>query len=216
MPPLLRPSRRPFIDLGLYALPIELREQSPHGAKLQIAGEDGALHLRLLPPGVSAAKQGSVRAASAAVSGLAISAATLWLVLLAWPASRWVGSLADLASLHLLVPVALASATVKFDDSAVDNVRCEFMNRIFDLLHVAALGSGIPSTHGTKCIIGRLGASHSIWRYVLQPNKPVSISKPRNPPFRKHMLPNRQLKRVAFRDLLEFLLGHGVYRLPPF
>src|SRR6202035_5764155 len=30
------------IDLGLYALPIELREQSAHGAKLQIPGEDGA------------------------------------------------------------------------------------------------------------------------------------------------------------------------------
>src|ERR1700730_3488098 len=36
------------IDLGPNALPIELREQSPHGAKLQIAGEDGAHHRRLL------------------------------------------------------------------------------------------------------------------------------------------------------------------------
>src|ERR1700730_9019965 len=35
------------IDLGPDPLPIELREQSPHGAKLQIAGEDGAHHLRL-------------------------------------------------------------------------------------------------------------------------------------------------------------------------
>src|ERR1700675_303897 len=36
------------IELGPYTLPIELREQSSHGAKLQIAGEDGADHLRLL------------------------------------------------------------------------------------------------------------------------------------------------------------------------
>src|SRR3984893_18644164 len=36
------------IDLGPDPLPIERREQSPQGAKLQIAGEDGAHHLRLL------------------------------------------------------------------------------------------------------------------------------------------------------------------------
>src|ERR1700738_1530080 len=36
------------IDLGPYALPIKLRDQSPHGAKRQIPGEDGALRLRLL------------------------------------------------------------------------------------------------------------------------------------------------------------------------
>src|SRR3984893_13806641 len=36
------------IDLGPDALPIKLRDQSPDGAKLQIACEDGADHLRLL------------------------------------------------------------------------------------------------------------------------------------------------------------------------
>src|ERR1700730_8385963 len=36
------------IDLGPYALPVELREQSPHGAKLQIACENGPYYLRLL------------------------------------------------------------------------------------------------------------------------------------------------------------------------
>src|SRR5437660_4778688 len=36
------------IDLGPDALPIELQEQSAHGATLQIAGEDGADHLCLL------------------------------------------------------------------------------------------------------------------------------------------------------------------------
>jgi hypothetical protein len=35
------------IDLGPDALPIKLREQSAHGAKLQIPGEDGADRLRL-------------------------------------------------------------------------------------------------------------------------------------------------------------------------
>jgi hypothetical protein len=34
------------IDFGPHALPIELREQSPHGAKLQISCENGAHHLR--------------------------------------------------------------------------------------------------------------------------------------------------------------------------
>src|ERR1700738_23987 len=38
----------PAIDLGPYAPPVEFREQSPHGAKLQIACEDGAHRLRLL------------------------------------------------------------------------------------------------------------------------------------------------------------------------
>jgi 3',5'-cyclic AMP phosphodiesterase CpdA len=75
---------------------------------------EGLRHLaeRLLPRGVSTAKRDSVRAVSAAASGLTISAAALWLVALAWPASRWIGGLADLASPHLLIPVALANAVV--------------------------------------------------------------------------------------------------------
>jgi hypothetical protein len=75
---------------------------------------EGFRHLveRFLPHGVSLARRGSVRATSAAVSGLAISAAALWLAVLAWPSSRWVGTLADLASPHLLIPIALANAVV--------------------------------------------------------------------------------------------------------
>jgi len=70
-----------------------------------IACREGLRHLadRLLSHGASTARRASVRAASAAASGLAISAAALWLVVLAWPASRWVGNLADLASPHLLI-----------------------------------------------------------------------------------------------------------------
>ena len=79
-----------------------------------IACREGLRHLadRLLPHGASTARRASVRSASAAASGLAISAAALWLVVLAWPASRWIGNLADLASPHLLIPVALANAVL--------------------------------------------------------------------------------------------------------
>ena len=75
---------------------------------------EGVRHLveGVLPYGVSMARRASVRSVSAAASGLAISGAALWLIVLAWPASRWVGNLADLASPHLLFPVALANAIV--------------------------------------------------------------------------------------------------------
>jgi Calcineurin-like phosphoesterase len=66
----------------------------------------------LLPHSVDATRRASVRAASAAASGLVISAAALSLLVLAWPASRWVGSLADFASPHLLITPALANAVV--------------------------------------------------------------------------------------------------------
>ena len=67
---------------------------------------------RLLPQAASAAGRASVRAVSAAASGVAISAASFWVAALAWPASRWVGSLADFASPRLLVTIALANAVV--------------------------------------------------------------------------------------------------------
>ena len=61
-----------------------------------VACREGLRHTadRLLPHGASAVRRVSVRAASAAASGLAISMAALWLVVLAWPASRWVGNFA--------------------------------------------------------------------------------------------------------------------------
>jgi hypothetical protein len=75
---------------------------------------EGLRHLveRLLPHSTGAARRASVRAASGVASGVAISATALWLVALAWPTSRWVGSLSDLASPLLLIPVALANAVV--------------------------------------------------------------------------------------------------------
>ncbi len=64
----------------------------------------------MLPDRMSAAGRASIRAGSAAVTGLAISAVSFGLVALVWPATRWTGSLADFASARLLVVVALANA----------------------------------------------------------------------------------------------------------
>ena len=66
----------------------------------------------LLPGDVPMAKRNMVRRAGAAMSGLLIGAVAFALAATAWPASRWVGSIADLASPHLLVPIALANAVV--------------------------------------------------------------------------------------------------------
>ena len=66
----------------------------------------------LLPSGIATAKRNAIRAAGAAMSGLLIGAAAFALAATAWPASRWMGSLADLASPHLLVPIAFANAVV--------------------------------------------------------------------------------------------------------
>jgi hypothetical protein len=65
-----------------------------------------------LPSGTATAKRNTIRAAGAAISGLLIGAIAFAVAGVAWPASRWVGSLADLASPHLLVPIALANAVV--------------------------------------------------------------------------------------------------------
>ena len=75
---------------------------------------EGLRHLLegLLPSGIATAKRNTTRAAGAAMSGLLIGAAAFGLAAAAWPASRWVGSFADLASPHLLVPIAFANAVV--------------------------------------------------------------------------------------------------------
>jgi 3',5'-cyclic AMP phosphodiesterase CpdA len=66
----------------------------------------------LLPSGVTTARRNAFRVAGAMMSGLLIGAVAFALAAMAWPASRWVGSLADLASPHFLVPIALANAVV--------------------------------------------------------------------------------------------------------
>ena len=65
-----------------------------------------------LPSGIATAKRNTIRAAGAAMSGVLVGAAAFGLAAVAWPASRWVGSLADIASPHLLVPIAFANAVV--------------------------------------------------------------------------------------------------------
>jgi Calcineurin-like phosphoesterase len=66
----------------------------------------------LLPKDVSPAGRASVRAGCAAASGVAICAGALGLVALAWPCTRWAGTLGEFASLALLVKVTLANAVV--------------------------------------------------------------------------------------------------------
>lgn len=79
-----------------------------------IAFREGLRHLaeRLLATRMSVARRASIRAGIAAVSGFAICGLGLGLAVLVWPASRWVGSLSDIASPHLLVPVILANGVV--------------------------------------------------------------------------------------------------------
>lgn len=75
---------------------------------------EGVQHLaeRLLTPGLGREQHARLRSATAACAGLIGCVAALWLLTLAWPASRWVGDVADLASpLRLIIP-ALANATV--------------------------------------------------------------------------------------------------------
>lgn len=63
----------------------------------------------------SAANDGmraSLRSASALVSGLLICAASMWVVSLAWPLSRWTASLAHVESLNWLASTIAANAIV--------------------------------------------------------------------------------------------------------
>jgi hypothetical protein len=75
---------------------------------------EGLRHLmeHLLLPRGGAITSARVRAASAAGAGIALSGLALGVVLLVWPASRWLGGVADLASPHRLIVPVLANATV--------------------------------------------------------------------------------------------------------
>jgi predicted phosphodiesterase len=86
--------------LGVQPAYIIFREGFRHGVE------------QLLPQGVSAAGRAWVRALSAAASGMVLSAASLGIIALAWPATRWVGTLAEFASPRLLITAALANAVV--------------------------------------------------------------------------------------------------------
>ena len=79
-----------------------------------IAFREGLRHLadRLFAGGMSDDRRAVVRAGTAAVSGVAMCGLGVGVVVLVWPASRWVGSLPDLAAPHRLMSAVLANSVV--------------------------------------------------------------------------------------------------------
>jgi hypothetical protein len=67
---------------------------------------------RVLWSRVGKDKRATLRAATTAAAGVAICGASLLLVMLAWPHTRWIGDMSDLAAVHRLAPVALANSVV--------------------------------------------------------------------------------------------------------
>jgi Calcineurin-like phosphoesterase len=67
---------------------------------------------RWLPPHASAESRARLRATAAAGAGLVLCGIALWVVSLAWPASRWIGDVADFVFPHRLVVPALANSVV--------------------------------------------------------------------------------------------------------
>jgi hypothetical protein len=101
--PLLRLAENSFWSLNALAVQpvyIAVREALRHLAE------------RLLATRMSDDQRASVRAGTAAVSGCAMCAVGIGLVVLAWPASRWLGDPSDLTSPLQLVPVVLANSVV--------------------------------------------------------------------------------------------------------
>jgi hypothetical protein len=79
-----------------------------------IVGREGFRQVveQWLPQGVSAAGRASVRAASAAMSGILFSAISFGIVALAWPHTRWAVTFSELPPLRPLIELALANAVV--------------------------------------------------------------------------------------------------------
>jgi hypothetical protein len=67
---------------------------------------------RFLPAQANQQARDLIRAVSAATSGLLICGFSLWILTLAWPSTRWTGSLSDLASPSLLAHAALHNSVV--------------------------------------------------------------------------------------------------------
>ncbi|MEZ5786241.1 MAG: metallophosphoesterase [Xanthobacteraceae bacterium] len=67
---------------------------------------------KLLPAKASARRRETLRARMAAVAGLAIFIPVAIVVALVWPATRWVGTWADLAPMRQLITVAVANSFV--------------------------------------------------------------------------------------------------------
>ena len=79
-----------------------------------IVFREGIRHLaeQLLASRISEARRGSFRAGAAAASGLLVCGLGFGVMILVWPTTRWIGSLADLTPLHRLAPVVLANGVV--------------------------------------------------------------------------------------------------------
>jgi 3',5'-cyclic AMP phosphodiesterase CpdA len=67
---------------------------------------------KLLPAQATRSQYASMRAAAAAVASVLICIVAVFVLLLAWPHTRWMGTIEDLTSLHLMAPVALANSVV--------------------------------------------------------------------------------------------------------
>lgn len=67
---------------------------------------------QLIPARSTKARRSKLRAVTAVTAGVIICGLALLALMLTWPRSRWVGDISDLASPHLLAPVALANGVV--------------------------------------------------------------------------------------------------------
>jgi hypothetical protein len=66
---------------------------------------------RMLSPALSA-RRARIRAVSSAIAGMTLCACAILVAVLVWPATRWMGAVADLASPHRLIVSTLANAIV--------------------------------------------------------------------------------------------------------
>jgi 3',5'-cyclic AMP phosphodiesterase CpdA len=67
---------------------------------------------KILPANATKSQYATMRAAAAAVASVAICVVAVFVLWLAWPHTRWIGTIEDLTSLHLMAPVALANSIV--------------------------------------------------------------------------------------------------------
>ena len=67
---------------------------------------------RLFARRSTAARQARLRAGSSAAAGTAVCGCAIWISILVWPGSRWMGTVADFVALHRLVVPTLANSIV--------------------------------------------------------------------------------------------------------
>src|SRR5437868_7080278 len=77
-------------------------------------GREALRHLaeRMFGKNQTAARRARLRAANSIAAGVVLCACAALIAILAWPASRWTGSLNDLVSSHRLIVPTLANAVV--------------------------------------------------------------------------------------------------------